>query len=250
MFVGGYDWSDKASVYDKYCPRYSKGVIGKTVRYIYKHGIDIKESVIADIGSGTGILTRQLLECSPQKIYAVDIDDAMHSVAKSYKSDVIYVQGSGNDTGIPDNSVDIITVGMALHWLEPKSTIAEFKRVHKPGCAIVVFSNSYLYENNNRDIILAEKKAWAQVSHKQDIKGVPQYRWKIDAINGETHCFRSVSSFKKMTKKRYVNSILTRSKSPPAHSTIGKEYIKLLGDIYDKYRPSIRKTTRASIVII
>ena len=50
-------FSKKAVLYDKYRPRYSK----KFIDYLYDKGLS-KESVVADIGAGTGVLTEALVE--------------------------------------------------------------------------------------------------------------------------------------------------------------------------------------------
>ena len=67
--------------------------------------------VFADIGSGTGIFTEQLLGCG-YKVYAVEPNDDMCKKAEeklSYNENYISVNGSDTDTNLPDRSVDYIT---------------------------------------------------------------------------------------------------------------------------------------------
>ena len=64
-------------IYAKYRPSYPQAFI----EYLYSDvGIN-KDSIIADIGSGTGILTKQLLEVG-NKVLAVEPSDGMRLVAE------------------------------------------------------------------------------------------------------------------------------------------------------------------------
>lgn len=42
-------------------------------------------------------------------------------------------------SGLPDQSVDLVTVAQALHWLDPEPFFAEVRRVLAPGGAIAVW---------------------------------------------------------------------------------------------------------------
>lgn len=63
--------------------------------------------VFADIGSGTGIFTEQLLGCG-YKVYAVELNDDMRKKAEeklSYNEKYISVNGSDTDTNLPDRAI-------------------------------------------------------------------------------------------------------------------------------------------------
>ena len=77
---GQYSWKNKIEIYDKYRPRYNKKAIDNFIKYTK---LNINKSTIADIGSGTGILTRQLLKYEPKKIYSIDMDSDMIEFSKS-----------------------------------------------------------------------------------------------------------------------------------------------------------------------
>src|SRR6185437_2992388 len=49
------------------------------------------------------------------------------------------MSGTAEDTGLPDRSVDLITVAQALHWFDLERARAEFARVLRPGgwCAVI-----------------------------------------------------------------------------------------------------------------
>jgi SAM-dependent methyltransferase len=94
-----------------------------------------ERSVVADIGAGTGILTRHFIGKVGQ-IWAVEPNAEMRQVAidtlGGYLSCRI-VAGRAEATTLADASVDLITVAQALGWFEPRPTRAEFLRILKPG---------------------------------------------------------------------------------------------------------------------
>lgn len=98
---------------------------------------------IADIGSGTGILTKHLVRRAAC-IYAVEPDPAMQAWAvqecgnsASFRA----VCGTAEATTLPEHSVDLITVAQALHWFRPEPTRYEFLRIIKPGGWLAVLWN-------------------------------------------------------------------------------------------------------------
>ncbi len=101
------------------------------------------ESVVADIGSGTGMLTRMLLE-NGNVVYGVEPNAEMRAAGENLLQKCARfhsVAGSAEATTLPDASVDFVVVGQAFHWFEPKAARAEFERVLKPRGFVVVIWN-------------------------------------------------------------------------------------------------------------
>ncbi len=92
-----------------------------------------EESVIADIGSGTGKFAKQLLE-KGSFVYCVEPNDDMRNTAieelKLYKK-FCAISGTAVETMLPDNSVDYITVAQAFHWFDVSQFKKECKRILK-----------------------------------------------------------------------------------------------------------------------
>ena len=70
-------FSDKADNYVKARPSYAPALLDKLEEYGLKKG-----SAVADIGSGTGIFTRQLLD-KGAKVFAVELNDKMRQKAET-----------------------------------------------------------------------------------------------------------------------------------------------------------------------
>ncbi len=103
---------------------------------------------VADIGSGTGLLSLRFLEAGC-RVYGVEPNAAMRTSAEQAFNDnprFVSVNGSAEATTLPEHSVELVSAGQAFHWFEPVATRREWRRISKPdGWALVVF-NSRLVE--------------------------------------------------------------------------------------------------------
>lgn len=99
--------------------------------------------VVADVGSGTGILTRLLLQ-SGAHIFGVEPNAAMRRAAeRAFLGEPRFESRNAlaEATGLPDASVDLITAAQAFHWFDPESTRAEFARILKPDGRVALVWN-------------------------------------------------------------------------------------------------------------
>ena len=99
--------------------------------------------VIADIGSGTGLLTELFLR-QGNRVYGVEPNQEMREAGEAYLSEYkkfVSVQGSAEATTLADGSVNFVIAGQAFHWFEPTAARREFVRVLAPGGWVVVAWN-------------------------------------------------------------------------------------------------------------
>jgi SAM-dependent methyltransferase len=132
-------FSDRVGNYVKYRPSYPAGVLDLFRREMGLTG----ESVIADIGSGTGISARIFLE-NGNVVYGIEPNDAMRVAAEGYLS--VYerfhsVKGTAEATGLLDDSVDLVVAAQAFHWFDRERARAEFLRILKPGGYVALIWN-------------------------------------------------------------------------------------------------------------
>jgi len=92
-------------------------------------------ATVADLGSGTGILTEQLLERGAQ-VLAVEPNDAMRAAAEArlgthagFRS----VRGTAEATTLGSGSVDLVVAGQAFHWFEVAAAREEALRITQAG---------------------------------------------------------------------------------------------------------------------
>ncbi len=134
-----YKFTGKADIYAKYRPTYPDAFLD----YLYSKVGFQKDSVLADIGSGTGILTKLLLG-KGSFVYGVEPNEDMRKAAEQelagYKN-FASVPASAESTGLNDCSVDFITVAQAFHWFDLKEFKAECQRILKEdGKAVLVWN--------------------------------------------------------------------------------------------------------------
>jgi SAM-dependent methyltransferase len=100
---------------------------------------------VADVGSGTGILSELLLQHG-NLVYCVEPNLEMREEAErrlgKFGRRFISVDGSAEDTSLPSECVGLVTVGQALHWFDRAKASREFRRILKPGGRMAVVYNN------------------------------------------------------------------------------------------------------------
>ena len=132
-------FSGRAEDYGRYRPCYPPGLLGLLRR---ECGLT-ESSVVADVGSGTGILARLFLD-NGNRVIMVEPNDEMRRAGQHLLSGhgrFESLAGTAEATTLPEGSVDLITVGQAFHWFDPVAARKEFARVLKPGGSAVLVWN-------------------------------------------------------------------------------------------------------------
>ncbi len=132
-------FSNRVENYVKFRPGYPDGVV-KLFSGEMRMAAD---SIVADIGSGTGISAKIFLE-NGNEVYGVEPNGPMRAAAEEFLGAFQKFQsrnGSAENTGLADGSVDIVVSAQAFHWFEPEATRKEFLRILKPGGYIALIWN-------------------------------------------------------------------------------------------------------------
>jgi SAM-dependent methyltransferase len=87
---------------------------------------------VADIGAGTGILTRVILGLG-QDVVAVEPDMLMRERLKATTPGVEVVPGTAEELPFDDRDLDAAVAGQAYHWFDPERANAELARVIRSG---------------------------------------------------------------------------------------------------------------------
>jgi ubiquinone/menaquinone biosynthesis C-methylase UbiE len=124
-------FSDRVENYRHYRPGYPLGVI-ELIRDTAQLQPDAN---VADIGSGTGILTRLLLEAG-WNVHAVEPNEPMRQAAEADLagfSGFHSVAAPAEATTLPEASASALTAAQAFHWFDRDRVQAEFRRILRPG---------------------------------------------------------------------------------------------------------------------
>jgi len=132
-------FTDRARDYVLYRPRYPREIIA----HLESEGVLTSDSIVADLGSGTGFLAELFLEhgCT---VYGVEPNEAMRLAGEQHLAgfpNFHSVAATAEATALADASVDLVTAGQAMHWFNPAPTLAEIRRIARPPCWYVVVGN-------------------------------------------------------------------------------------------------------------
>jgi ubiquinone/menaquinone biosynthesis C-methylase UbiE len=89
---------------------------------------------IVDVGAGTGIWSRNLAGRAPRSLTAVEPNQRMRErgIEDSRATSITWVEGAGENTGLPGGSADLVTMASSFHWVDFDLGLHEFHRVLRP----------------------------------------------------------------------------------------------------------------------
>ncbi len=100
-------------------------------------------SIIADIGSGTGLLATLFLS-NGNRVFGVEPNREMRRTGEHFLKDYpnfTSIAATAEATTLTDGSIDFVTAGQSFHWFNPDATRIEFARILKPHGWIVLVWN-------------------------------------------------------------------------------------------------------------
>jgi ubiquinone/menaquinone biosynthesis C-methylase UbiE len=129
-------FSNRVKNYVRYRPSYPQGVISA----LQAETALTKSSVIADIGSGTGLSAELFLQ-NGNPVFGVEPNLAMRQAAEQHLKNYPHfysVDGTAEATTLPNKSVDYAVAAQAFHWFNPQLARQEFSRILQPGGWVVL----------------------------------------------------------------------------------------------------------------
>ncbi len=121
-----------AALYDRARPAYAASAIDWALPPYTRR--------VLDLAAGTGKLSA-LLAARGLDVTAVDPSEPMLAQLRANMPGVDARIGTAEAIGLPDDDVDAVVIGSALHWFERPAADHEIARVVRPGGVVAVFSN-------------------------------------------------------------------------------------------------------------
>ncbi|KRD41257.1 methyltransferase type 11 [Cellulomonas sp. Root930] len=115
---------------------------------------------VLDLAAGTGKLTERLVALG-WRVVAVEPSDAMRAELTAALPDVEALPGTAEHLGLPDASVDAVTIAQAWHWVDPPAASAEIARVLRPGGSVAPIWN---VRDQDTDWVAR----WTEIVHRGD----------------------------------------------------------------------------------
>lgn len=220
----------KGEIYQKARPKYAPALF----EYM-KSVLKIPEgSVFADIGSGTGIFTEQLISCG-YRVYAVEPNADMRRRAElrlSHKEGFISVNGTDANTNLVGESVDYISVAQAFHWFDTEAFKKECKRILRAEGKIFIAYNSR-DESAEQTLALAALRRKYNPDFHGFSNGISDKEC-VGFFGGKCEVFKADNA-QTYDKESYINRVLSSSYSLTADDGRYNGYLSDIGAIFDRY---------------
>lgn len=141
------DFSGLAGDYSRHRPDYCPSVVHALLGLLDKPVVEVD---FVDVGAGTGIWTRMIQAVGVRSAVAVEPNDDMrqNGMTDSRRTDIRWLSGSAEATGLEDSSADWLTMASSFHWANFETATAEFHRVLRAGGRFTALWNPRLIEVN------------------------------------------------------------------------------------------------------
>ncbi len=162
-------FSNRVENYIRYRPGYPPEVLSFLTGELH-----LKPSwMIADVGSGTGILSEIFLR-NGNIVFGVEPNNEMRIAAEKLLrrySNFKSINGTAEATTLPLHSVDLVMAGQAFHWFDQEKTKKEFRRIGKPGGSSVLVWNTRRTDTSPflkayEELLLRYSSDYEQIDHR------------------------------------------------------------------------------------
>lgn len=155
---------------------------------------------VADVGAGTGKLTRVLTESPDAEVIAIDPDPMMLAKLTESVPGVPTFIGTAEQLPIPDASLDAVVLGQAWHWVDPVAASAEIGRVVAPGGALGLIWNirdereewvrrltAIIHSSSAENMVNGPTSRGPQITAPFGLVEVERWEWKRAMTRAQLH---------------------------------------------------------------
>lgn len=220
-----------AEYYSKYRPGYPKLVL----QYLERELGFSRNSVVADVGSGTGIFAEMLLQ-NVNVVFGVEPNDEMRTMAEANLASYANfrsVNGAAESTTLPVASVDFITSAQSFHWFDRTRARTEFRRVLKgDGWVVLVW--------NSRRTSTPFLQAYDQMLKKKPFeeRRVRHEDLTDDVLSSFLGAYRAVklSNSQECDEESFQGRVLSASYSPLPGDPSYQELLESLSELFRRFQ--------------
>jgi SAM-dependent methyltransferase len=227
-------FTNKAGIYKKYRPSYPKELID----YLYSQSGFNQDSIIADMGSGTGILSRLFIERG-NIVYCVEPNDDMRETAERDLSEskrFISINASAESTDLQDRSVDFISAAQSFHWFDKHAFKSECQRLLRPDGKVIIIWNTRDHEYE-----IIKKESMFREEYCSDKKGLKDggklvRDWSDFFVGGVCEHMTCRNDLV-LNRDSYIGINLSRSWAPREEQDSEKYsgFVCMLNELFDEY---------------
>lgn len=227
-------FTNRVADYIKYRPDYPAAVLD----FIKTLAGWKADNVIADVGSGTGIFTRHLLEAG-FKTVAIEPNAAMREAAgAAFGTNQLFnsIAGTASEIPLADHSVDGIVCAQSFHWFNDKITKQEFTRILKAGGYVALIWNKRLADSDAfsqayERLLLRESTDYATVNHQNLL----EEDFAVFFSNGKYE-FASFPNEQVFQEAEFIGRAFSSSYVPQANTEAGQAFAKSLHELFQEHQ--------------
>lgn len=215
------NFSSQASDYAKYRPHYPKSLY----HYLFKK-VDNFDAAW-DCGTGNGQVAIQLAEHF-KYVYGTDISQNQLDHAP-YKDNICYLCTPVEKTPLQEESVNLVTVGQAIHWFDLVQFYQEVQRVAKPNALMAYWAYGLVSVSEEIDPLIKdfhdvtvgpywdeERKIWANqyadinfpLKKFEKKKFTIELDWSVAQLHGYLSTWSSVRKYMHRHKNNPVGPLI------------------------------------------
>lgn len=181
---------------------------------------------VADVGAGTGKLTRTLVEAGAE-VVAIDPDPHMLATLRGNVHAVPTFVGTGERMPLPDASLDAVTFGQAWHWVDPDPASREVARVLRSGGVLGLIWN-----------VRDERVDWVErltaimhgsAAEAMIAEGGPEARHPFSSFARRTWEWK-----RPITRPEFLDMVASRSCIITAEPAERERILREVGELYDE----------------
>ena len=200
-------------------------------------------SMMADVASGTGLLTRLFLE-NGNRVFGIEPNPEMRQAGERLLADYakfVSVAGTAENTSLPDHSADFVTAAQAAHWFDLKKARQEFVRILKPGGWCVLVWNlrrtdSTAFLRDYEQLLLTYGTDYKEVRHERTTAELDSF---FAPSSFQARVFEMRQEFDHQeVKGRLLSSSYTPQEGNPKY----RPMLEQLHRIFDKHQKHDRVT--------
>ena len=188
---------------------------------------------VADVGSGTGILTRLLIDRG-LSVFAIEPNAAMRRAAQDAlgaRPEFHSVDGRAEATGLPDGSVRMVAAAQAFHWFDPAKARREFRRILQPKGVVALLWNERLsgpdpFSREYEKLVLDFGTDYRQVDHRQIDSAA------LESFFGRAPVSASFPHRQALDRAALQARLLSSSYAPPPGSPGNAEMLREMDAIF------------------
>lgn len=182
-----FDWGRTSKDYAKYRDIYPD----EFYRRIVDLGLCVKGQRVLDLGTGTGVLPRNLYRFGA-KFTGADISekqiDEARSLSQKNDMDIEYIVASAETMNYPENSFDVIMACQCFQYFDTKIAIPKIHNMLSDKGRFCILWMAWLPNEDkiaraSENLVLKYNPAWTGAGEKRSEQSIPEWSQPLFEIN-------------------------------------------------------------------